>query len=79
MYSSLKQYVGQIFPQEQEIKFQCCCMPACIRWQQKPKAQNVGHEDLLSQKEGAEKKLFLGTEFQELEVSCYSLGNEKGT
>ena len=54
-------------------------MSACILWQQKPKAQNVAHEDLLSQKEGAEKKLFLGTQFQELKVSCYSLVNEKGT
>ena len=30
-----------------------------------------------SKKDGAEKKLFLGTELQE--VSCYSLANEKGT
>ena len=74
---SLKQYVGRIsFLKSKEI--QCCCLSACIWWQQKPKAQNVGtSRGPFEPKDGAEKKLFLGTEFQEL--SCYSLVNEKGT
>ena len=47
-------------------------LPACIWWQQRPKTQNVGREDLSSQKDRAEKKLFLGTEFQEVIVAIFS-------